>query len=130
MEAVESLTIISNFVAFYTVAVIIVIMVLRTNYKKRSLISKEIITAIEKGADIPLPKPRKFNYRNQGVIWLLLGAALFIALWVSLQQLTAAIWGLLPFSLGLALLLIHRFQQKDPPDQSQSAVTRNQLEES
>jgi hypothetical protein len=128
MDTMEGLMIMSNFIAFYSAAVIIIIIVLRTHYKKRSLISKEIIAAIEKGADIPLPEPRKFNYRNQGLIWLMLGAAAFIALWVSLQQLSTAIWGLLPFSLGVALLLIHRFQQKDPQDQSQSAVTRNQPE--
>ncbi|MCD4728622.1 MAG: DUF6249 domain-containing protein [Pirellulales bacterium] len=118
MTHLEATALILTSLVFYATTVIIVIAALRTHYKKRELISKEILTAIEKGADIPLPTPRERNYRNQGVIWLLLGIALFIALWVTLQELTAAIWGLLPVALGVSLLLIHQFQQKDERIQS------------
>jgi len=118
MDQLEATAIILTSLAFYGAAVIIVIVALRMHFKRRELLSREIISAIEKGAEIPLPAPRERNYRNQGMIWLLVGIALFIALWVTLQGLIAAIWGLLPIALGTALLLIHRFQEKESQDQS------------
>ncbi len=118
MDHLEVTALILTSLAFYSTAAIIVIVALRMHYKRRELLSREIITAIEKGAEIPLPAPGERNYRNQGLIWLLTGIALFIALWVTLGELTAAVWGLLPVALGTALLLIHRFQAREARDQS------------
>ena len=91
-------------------------MAIWSHFKKRALLSKEIITAIEKGSDIPLPVPKERNYRNLGLIWTLVGLAFFIALWISSGEIKAAVWGLLPFALGIAFLFIFKYQQKENND--------------
>jgi len=105
-----------NSIGAYTMIVIIVFISLWVVYQKRSLLSKKIITAIENGADIPLPKPRERNYQSLGLMWSLGGLAFLIALWISTNEIKAAIWGLLPFALGVAFLLIHKL---NPPTNSE-----------
>lgn len=89
---------------------IIGIVAIRFHLKKRELLSREIITAIEKGVDVPLPEPKVRNYRNLGLIWTFLGVAFTIALFLSSREIAAAVWGLLPLALGIAFLLIHKSQ--------------------
>ena len=88
-------------------------------FRGRKLRSEEIISAIEKGVDVPFPPPktpRKINHRNLGMISTGLGIALFIALWVSVN-LEGAVWGLLPVGLGVALLLIARSKHSETTQQ-------------
>lgn len=99
--------------AFFATIAAITIIAIWSHFKKRALLSKEIIAAIEKGSDIPLPIPKERNFRNLGLIWTLVGLAFFIALWISSGDIKPAVWGLLPFALGIAFLLIYRYQQKE-----------------
>lgn len=78
---------------------------------RRELQNKEILAAIEKGIDVPLPKPRERDYRKSGYIWTSVGVALVIALGVAVKW-TVAVWGLLPLAVGVAYLLIHRAESK------------------
>ncbi len=112
MGKYEAIMVMVNAGGFYVMATLVVFFVLWYTLRKRSLLSKEIITAIEKGADIPFPKPKEINYRNLGLIWTLVGFSIFIAIWVQVQDIKPAIWGLLPFALGVAFLLIHKGQKK------------------
>ncbi len=85
------------------------------DYRKRQSQSQEVLAAIEKGIEVPFPppkEPRKRNYLNLGLIWSLVGIALFFAIWVSSKELAGAVWGLLPLALGIAFLLIAYFEKK------------------
>lgn len=115
MSDTEAGMLMFNSFGAYTMIVLVVFICLWTGYKKRSLLSKEIIAAIENGADVPFPKPKERNYQNLGLVWSLGGVALFTAIWVSSGVLEAAIWGLLPFALGIAFLLIHKFNPPKKP---------------
>ncbi len=113
MSSIEGYMIMVNAIGAYTMVILVVFIGLWMGYKKRSLLSKEIISAIEKGADIPFPEQKKRNYQNLGLIWTLVGLAFTIALWFSSKAIEGAVWGLLPFALGIAFLLIHRSQEKE-----------------
>ncbi|MBC8548299.1 MAG: hypothetical protein H8D23_01485 [Candidatus Brocadiales bacterium] len=116
MSNIEGIMIMVNSIGAYTMVALVVFIGLWMNYKKRVLHSQEIIAAIDKGADIPFPAPKERNYRNLGLIWTLVGFAIFIAIWVQVGDIQPAIWGLLPFSLGIAFLLIHKGQKKKEDD--------------
>ena len=98
--------------------VVVVAMALYFNYKKRQAQSQEILAAIEKGMDIPLPEPRTRNYRRQGLVWTAVGLALTIAIGVSSQVWAGAVWGLLPLAVGVAFLLIARSEAKESEEKS------------
>lgn len=93
-----------------------VIKILQIDFKKRELLSQEILTAIEKGADIPLPQPKERNFRNQGIVWSFIGLSFIPAVYVSSGVWAGAIWGIVPLAVGIALLLIHWFQEKEKAD--------------
>ncbi len=96
---------------FGATAVILIFLIIY-NHKKRQLQGQEILAAIEKGIEVPFPPPKKRNYLNLGLIWSLVGIALFFAIWVSSKELAGAVWGLLPLALGIAFLLIAYFEKK------------------
>ena len=100
-----------NGLALFVAITLISLAVIKARLKNRELLSKEIIIAIENGADIPLPVPKERNYLNLGLIWSLVGIAFTIALWFSSNAIEGAVWGLLPFALGVAFLLIHKYQK-------------------
>ncbi|MBC8174968.1 MAG: hypothetical protein H8E82_04860 [Candidatus Marinimicrobia bacterium] len=56
------------------------------------------------------------NSKIKELIWTLVGLAFFIALWISSGDIKPAVWGLLPFALGIAFLLIYKYQQKENND--------------
>ncbi len=116
MDQHEAIMIMSNAFVTFTSLTLMVLIGFWFTFKKRSLLSKEIIAAIEKGADIPFPKPKERNYLHLGLIWSFVGFAIFIAIWVQVQDIKPAIWGLLPFALGLAFLLIYKYQKKNDDD--------------
>jgi|LWDU01.1.fsa_nt_gi hypothetical protein len=69
MPLIPILTSIALFVAITFIS----LAVIKARLKNRELLSKEIIIAIENGADIPLPVPKERNYLNLGLIWSLVG---------------------------------------------------------
>ena len=81
-------------------------------YKRRQLQSQEIMAAIEKGIEVPFPPQRKTNRFTQGIFWAVIGVGLMGALAVSAHAWEAAIWGLIPISIGLAMLLAYYFEFK------------------
>jgi O-antigen/teichoic acid export membrane protein len=96
--------------------VAIVVAALYYDYRKRNLQHQEIVAAIEKGIEVPLPKTerRERDYRRLGIIWTLLGVAFTIVLGTtSYHHFEGAVWGLLPVALGVAFLLIAYFAKKD-----------------
>jgi hypothetical protein len=99
----------------FGMVIAVVVTALYYDYRKRYLQNKEIIAAIEKGIDVPLPKVerRERDYRRLGIIWTLVGIAFTIAIWVSSHTIEGAIWGLLPVALGIAFLSIAFFSKKD-----------------
>ena len=82
-------------------------------YKKKSLQSQQILAAIEKGADVSSLKfeEEKPNYMRRGLLLLFFGIALFIALWVQVE-LKVGIWGLLFIGLGIAYILVEKFDNQ------------------
>jgi len=82
-------------------------------YKEKQLHHEQVLAAIEKGADVPLPPPKVRNYRNQGLVWLFIGIACLIAIYISSGVIEGAIWGLCPVAIGIALLLIHKYENQD-----------------
>jgi hypothetical protein len=87
--------------------------------KKRSMYElhhKERMAAIEKGMDVP-PLPPEFfanprqrvrtrsDYLRRGLIWLLVGGAITVALYSNEKQ--ESLWGLVPAAVGLAYLLFY-----------------------
>jgi hypothetical protein len=107
-----------------------------TEYKRKSdmfeLHHKERLLAIERGMEVP-PLPEDFfkasgklaatpNDRlRYGLMWLLVGVALMIALALN-SSLERAAWGLLPVAVGLANLIYYatvaRNQPANPNQQS------------
>ncbi len=86
--------------------VFVAVYYLYTEYRKKALLSEQVIKAIEMGTAIPdlHLNPPKPDYRKRGFLALFFGIALAIALWVN-ANLASATWGLLFVALGLAYLL-------------------------
>jgi hypothetical protein len=76
----------------------------------------ERMAAIEKGLDVPPLPPELFegrrprtpaNYLFRGLLWLLMGLSLGIAIFTSSHVMAGAVWGILPMSVGIANLLYY-----------------------
>ncbi len=87
--------------------------------KKREIFQlhhAERMAAIDKGGEVP-PLPPEFfrdyrrgpgtpsDYLRYGLVWLLIGVAVFVAIWMRSQQ--DAWWGLVPAAFGAANLLFY-----------------------
>jgi len=87
--------------------------------KKRAFFElhhKERMAAIEKGMEVP-PLPAEFfqdnrrrnrtpgDYLRRGLIWLLVGVAITVALYAQADK--DSLWGLVPAAVGLAYLLFY-----------------------
>jgi len=96
--------------------------------KKREIFElhhKERMAAIEKGMEVP-PLPAELfrdrrrrepsDYLRRGLIWLLVGIAILIAL-LSMPGAAprAAFWGLVPAAIGLAQLIFYFVEGRKPP---------------
>lgn len=115
-NVIPVVAIISNFVFILG----IVFAALYFSYQKRKFLHGEILAAIEKGMDIPLPQPKKANYRNRGIIYTLTGFVLALALWVTTGSLMGFLWGLIPMALGIAYLIISRGENNSEQDPEKS----------
>ncbi len=102
-------------------AAVILVFLIMYNYKKRQLLSREIVAAIEKGIEIPFPPPKVRNYLNLGLIWTLVGVAFTLALWFSARVMEAAAWGFLPIAAGIAFLLIGYLEKRKKAGEGESA---------
>ena len=98
-------------VTFWVGVIAILSIALIFGLQKRKYLNKEIMAAIEKGIDIPLPRPKERNYFHLGLIFTLVGAVFALAMWVS-AGFIGFLWGLLPFGLGIAFLLIAKSEKK------------------
>lgn len=94
--------------------------------KKREIFElhhKERLLAIERGMEVP-PLPDNLfgnsrdarctspaDYLRRGLLWLLVGLAVAIALAVN-RDLESATWGLIPMAVGLAYLIFHATGQR------------------
>jgi hypothetical protein len=103
------------------------------DYRKKreffELHHKERMAAIEKGMEVP-PLPVEFfqdprrrqrtpgDYLRRGLVWLLVGGALTVALPKTGSH--NNLWGLVPAAVGLAYLIYYFFegQRARPPDDS------------
>ena len=101
-----------------------------TDYKRKSemfeMHHKERLLAIERGMEVP-PLPVEFfrgasgnlagspNDRlRHGLIWLLVGVALIIALVLN-RDFQSAAWGLVPVAVGLAYLIYYAIVVRNRP---------------
>lgn len=91
------------------------IIALFLNYRRRQLISLEILAAIEKGIDVPIIQEVKKpgNLKHRGIIWTAVGAATFFFFFLISGDIGPAAMGLIPFAIGLAYLFIARDEEKN-----------------
>lgn len=84
------------------------------NYRRRQLMSKEILAAIEKGIDVPMvqevKKPK--NMKHRGILWSAIGVAIFFVVLLASHEIEIAAWGLLPLAVGVAYLFIARDEEQ------------------
>ena len=90
-----------------TFAMIIAVVVVEG--KQKELRHRERVLAMEKGIELPTEpvkskRPAYKSLRAWGLVLLFLGIVLFLALWVQVEF-KYSLWGLLPASIGAALLL-------------------------
>ena len=97
--------------------------------KKREIFElhhKERLAAIEKGMEVPpLPAELFRDHRRRrapsdslrrGLVWLLVGIAIFIALGATRRvDAGVAYWGLVPAAVGLAHLIFYFVEGRKPP---------------
>ena len=113
MEHLEDILIpIVALLSTFGAAGVILVFLIVYNYRKRQLLGKEILAAIEKGIEVPFPPPKKRNYLNLGLVWTFVGVAFTLALWFSARIMVAAAWGFLPIALGVAFLLIGYLEKR------------------
>ena len=96
---------------FWVAVISIVVAALLISLQRRKYLSQEILAAIEKGIDVPFPRPKERNYRKLGFIFTIVGIVFAAAMWVS-AGFIGFLWGLLPLGLGVAFLLIAKGEKK------------------
>jgi hypothetical protein len=101
--------------------VLIAIVAIIMDSKKKELTHKERLVAMEKGIDIPQPpkepqRPAYLKNRSAGLVMTLLGIALTIAIWVPAGP-VGGIWGLVPLAIGVGLLISSAMEKKETHEQ-------------
>ena len=97
-----------------TIAIVAIIM----SGRKKELIHKERLLAMEKGIDVPVlerkqeKEPGYIASRKTGLIMLSLGLALTFALWAVAGK-DGGVWGLIPLAIGIGLMVAAHLEQKD-----------------
>ena len=101
---------------------------LYVDYRRKSealkLYHAERMAAIEKGIDLPpLPpelfrrsgsgEPHSSRHRRSGLILLFLGLAISAAIWATTGHPGVALWGLVPASIGLAILFSSALETRE-----------------
>jgi len=111
MPFIHELIPIVAIISFWVAVISIVVAALLISLQRRRHLSNEILAAIEKGIDVPLPRQKERNYVHLGLIFTLVGVVFALAMWVSAGYI-GFLWGLLPFGLGIAFLLIAKSEKK------------------
>ena len=88
--------------------------------KKKELVHKERLVAMEKGIEIPQPakepeRPAYLKNRSAGLVMTLLGIALVIAIWVPAGA-VGGVWGLVPLAIGIGLLVSSALERREIED--------------
>jgi hypothetical protein len=98
------------------------------------LYHKERLAAIEKGIELPPLPPELFEkessrgrrrprYLLGGLVWLLVGLSLLVALYYDERQREWALYALIPTGVGLAYLLYYALEGRKEQDSSDKSVT-------
>ncbi len=92
----------------------VAIVAIWVDLKKGQLAHNLKLTALEKGVELPAepPRPRPYPYRS-GLIWVVIGVGTFVSIWVSSGSLEEAIWGIVPFLIGLALIISVKLRKEE-----------------
>ena len=104
-------------IIFVLGGVVIAIVAVVINGKNKNLHHRERLIAMEKGIPIPEPpheekKPVHSGRRAGGLVMTGLGLALTFALTVA-EGFYAGVWGLMPTSLGVGLLIAAHFDKRE-----------------
>jgi hypothetical protein len=97
------------------IAVTITAMILDSSRKDRQ--HKERLVAMEKGIELPedpikTSPPRYLAMRAWGLVFSLIGLATFIGITAE-EGIQHGVWGLMPVSIGVALLVAAYMEKKD-----------------
>lgn len=97
--------------------VLIALVAILMDSKKKELVHKERLVAMEKGMEIPQPpkepeRPAYLKNRSSGLVMTMLGLALTIAIWVPAGP-VGGIWGLVPLAIGIGLLISSALERKE-----------------
>lgn len=96
-------------IAFFIMVIFLVAIPVFLDYRKKLSLHKVMVSAIEKGADIPLealnpPKPKRDDLRT-GIILVALGFGLTLFLYLSENSVEEAAPGIIPLFIGLGFLV-------------------------
>ena len=96
-------------IAFFVMVIFLVAIPVFLDYRKKLSLHKVMVSAIEKGADIPLealnpPKPKRDDLRT-GIILVALGIGLTLFLYLSENSVEEAAPGIIPLFIGLGFLV-------------------------
>ena len=103
-------------ISMFIVAGLVIVAMIRAGVRKRELLSQEIMTAIEKGAEVPYPEIPKKRYLLPGLIWTLIGLVMTAGMSLAIPPDAPTgmwVWGLLPVAVGVAFLIVHFIEQKE-----------------
>lgn len=96
--------------------VIVAIVAIVAAAKNKELEHKEKIVAMEKGIEYPREEPRErrvhVGRRAAGLVFVGLGLALTIAIWVAAGAI-GGVWGLVPLFIGIGLLIAASIDKKE-----------------
>ena len=100
--------------------VLIAIVAIIVEAKKKELVHKERLVAMEKGIEIPQPpkepeRPAYLKNRSAGLVITLLGIALVIAIWVPAGA-VGGVWGFVPLAIGIGLLISSALERREIED--------------
>ena len=101
-----------------SIAIVAIIMAGR----KKELVHKERLLALEKGIELPgepIEHKREsyLSNRTGGLVMAMIGTTLTIALWTVAGS-VGGVWGLIPFGIGVGLLISAALEKKELRDNS------------
>lgn len=106
-------------IAFFIMVIFLVAIPVFLDYRKKVSLHKVMVSAIEKGADIPMealnpPKPKRDDLRT-GIILVFIGLGLTLFLYLSEKSIEDAAVGIIPLFIGFGFL-VNAALKKKPED--------------
>lgn len=106
-------------IAFFIMIIFLVAIPVFLDYRKKVSLHKVMVSAIEKGADIPMealnpPKPKRDDLRT-GIILVFVGLGVALFLYLSDRSMEAAAPGIIPLFVGMGFL-VNAALNKKPED--------------